>query len=45
MPEAESQITFIKDEKGEVVEMLSEQNGRVTRLKRVKEVTRGGGQQ
>jgi mono/diheme cytochrome c family protein len=45
MPEAESQITFIKDEKGEVVEMLSEQNGRVTRHKRVKEVTGGSGQQ
>jgi hypothetical protein len=44
MPEAESQITFIKDEKGEVVEMLSEQNGRVTRHKRVKEVTGGSGQ-
>jgi hypothetical protein len=44
MPEAESQITFIKDEKGEVVEMLSEQNDRATRHKRIKEVTRGDGQ-
>jgi hypothetical protein len=45
MPEAESQITFVKDEKGEVVEMLYDQNGRVTRFKRAKEGAAGSGQQ
>jgi hypothetical protein len=37
LPEAESQITFVKDDKGEVVEMLYDQNGGVIRCKRIKE--------
>jgi len=39
IPEVESQITFVKDEKGEVVELLYEQNDRKVQYKRVKEVT------
>ncbi|HKE05010.1 MAG TPA: thiol-disulfide isomerase [Blastocatellia bacterium] len=35
----EEAITFVKDEKGEVVEALFEQNGRVVRCKRLKEGT------
>ncbi|MGE0128233.1 MAG: thiol-disulfide isomerase [Blastocatellales bacterium] len=45
IPEVEAQITFVKNEKGEVAELLYEQNDRVTRVKRVKEVTAGSGQQ
>jgi len=45
MPEAESQITFVKDDKGEVVEMLYEQNGRVTQFKRLKASAAGSVQQ
>jgi hypothetical protein len=45
LPEAESQITFVKDDKGEVVEMLYDQNGRVIRCKRIKEGAAGSGQQ
>src|SRR5499433_963014 len=45
IPEAEAQITFVKDEKGEVVELLREQGGYVTRCKRVKEGAAGSGQQ
>src|SRR5215813_7281769 len=45
VPEVDSQITFIKNEKGEVVEMLREQGGYVTRCKRVKEGAAGSGQQ
>jgi len=37
IPEVESMITFVKDEKGEVVELLYDQNERVTRCKRVRE--------
>jgi mono/diheme cytochrome c family protein len=44
MPEGDSQITFVKDDKGEVVEMLYDQNGRVSRYKRVKESAAGSGQ-
>src|SRR5262245_66437968 len=43
LPEAESQITFVKDDKGEVVEMLYDQNGRVIRYKRIKEGAAGSG--
>jgi len=45
VPDLEAQITFVKDEKGEVVELLFEQNDRVTRCKRVKEGAAGSGQQ
>src|SRR5437870_12596108 len=37
VPEVESQITFVKDEKGEVVELLYDQNERVRHCKRAKE--------
>jgi mono/diheme cytochrome c family protein len=37
IPEVESQITFVKNEKGEVVELLYEQDERVTNCKRVKD--------
>jgi mono/diheme cytochrome c family protein len=37
VPEVESQITFVKDEKGEVVELLYDQNERVSHCKRVRE--------
>ncbi|MFY9574528.1 MAG: DUF3471 domain-containing protein [Blastocatellia bacterium] len=42
IPEVESQITFIKDEKGQVIELLYEQNEAVRHLKRVKEGAAGG---
>lgn len=42
IPEVEAQISFIKDEKGEVVELVYEQNEGVRRCKRVKEATAGG---
>jgi mono/diheme cytochrome c family protein len=45
IPEAEVQITFVKDEKGEVVELLREQSGYVTHYKRVKNSLAGSGQQ
>jgi hypothetical protein len=45
IPEAEAQITFVKDEKGEVIELLREQSGYVTRCKRVKDGAAGSGQQ
>jgi hypothetical protein len=45
LPEIEVQITFVKDDKGEVVEMLYDQNGRVNRFKRLKEGAAGSGQQ
>jgi hypothetical protein len=45
IPDFEEQFTFVKDEKGEVIELLVEQNGRVSRCKRVKESTAGSGQQ
>jgi hypothetical protein len=45
IPEAEAQITFVKDEKGEVVELLREQSGYLTRCKRVKDGAAGSGQQ
>ena len=45
IPEVESQVTFVKDEKGEVVELVYEQNDRVTRCKRLKETPASSGQQ
>lgn len=45
IPEVESQVTFVKDEKGEVSELLYEQNDRVVRCKRIKDAPAGGGQQ
>ncbi len=44
VPEPEWQITFVKDEKGEVAELLLEQNGHVNRLKRIKEGAAGSAQ-
>jgi hypothetical protein len=44
IPETEAQITCVKDEKGEVVELLREQSGCVTRCKRVKDGPAGSGQ-
>ena len=43
IPDFEEQFTFVKDEKGEVIELLVEQNGRVGRYKRVKEGAAGSG--
>ena len=37
IPEVESKITFVKDERGEVTELLYEQNERVIHVKRVRE--------
>src|SRR6185436_9359254 len=37
IPEVESQVTFVKDEKGEVVELVYEQNENVRHCKRVRE--------
>jgi hypothetical protein len=37
IPEVESQVTFVKDDKGEVTELVYEQNERVVRCKRVRE--------
>jgi mono/diheme cytochrome c family protein len=45
IPDSEEQFTFIKDEKGEVIELLVEENGRVVHCKRIKEGTVGSGQQ
>jgi len=39
IPEVESLITFVSNEKGEIVELIYEQNERVTRCKRIKDVT------
>jgi hypothetical protein len=39
IPEVEAQITFVKDEKGEVTELAYEQNENVRRLKRLREAT------
>jgi mono/diheme cytochrome c family protein len=44
IPDFEEQFTFVKDEKGEVIELLVEQNGRSVRCKRVKEGAAGNGQ-
>jgi hypothetical protein len=41
IPEVESQITFVKNEKGEVVELVYEQNEAVRHCKRVTEATAG----
>jgi hypothetical protein len=45
IPEVESQITFVRDEKGEVVELVYEQNERAIHCKRLKEAPAGSGQQ
>jgi mono/diheme cytochrome c family protein len=39
IPEVEAKITFVKDEKGDVVELLYEQNEGVRHCKRVREAT------
>jgi len=39
IPEVESKITFVKDEKGEVVELLYDQNEGVRHCKRLRETT------
>src|SRR5258708_26358331 len=39
IPEIESQITFVKDEKGEVVELIYDQNEAQRHCKRVRENT------
>lgn len=44
VPEVESQITFVKDEKGEVIELLYNQNERVIHCKRIKEAPATSGQ-
>ena len=44
VPEVESQITFVKDEKGEVVELIYDQNERSRHCKRVRETTTGSRQ-
>jgi len=38
-------LTFVKDENGEIIELLVEQNGGVSYRKRIKESTAGSGQQ
>ncbi len=45
IPEVESKITFVRDEKGDVVELVYEQNSRVVRCKKVGEISAGSGQQ
>jgi mono/diheme cytochrome c family protein len=44
IPEVESQITFVRDEKGEVVELIYEQNERQNHCKRVREAAAGKAQ-
>jgi mono/diheme cytochrome c family protein len=44
IPEVESQITFVKDEKGEVVELTYEQNEGLIHCKRIRETTAGSRQ-
>jgi hypothetical protein len=41
IPEVESQITFVKDDKGEVVELIYEQNERQNHCKRLREAAAG----
>jgi len=43
IPETEAQITFVKDDKGQV-ELVYDQNERTNRFKRIKEVTAGNSQ-
>jgi hypothetical protein len=45
IPDFEEQLTFVKDEKGEIIELLVEQNGSVGHRRRVKESSTGSGQQ
>ncbi len=44
VPEYEEQITFVKDEKGEVVAIRFEQNGRAGSYKKIKDSAAGSGQ-
>jgi mono/diheme cytochrome c family protein len=44
IPEVESQVTFVKDEKGEVVELLYDQNEALRHCKRIRETAAGTGQ-
>ena len=44
IPEVESQVTFVKDEKGEVVELTYEQNEGLIHCKRIRETTAGSRQ-
>jgi hypothetical protein len=44
IPEVESQVTFVKDEKGEVVELVYDQNEAQRRWRRIRETTAGKGQ-
>jgi len=44
VPETEVRITFIKNDKGEVVEILFEQNDRAAHWKKIKDVSAGVGQ-
>ena len=44
IPEVESQVTFVKDEKGEVVELTYEQNEGLIHCKRMRETTAGSRQ-
>jgi hypothetical protein len=39
IPEVEAHIVFVKDEKGEIVELVYERNDGQAQYKRVKEVT------
>jgi hypothetical protein len=45
IPNIEEQVTFVKDEKGEIIELLMEQNGGVGHRRKVKESSAGSGQQ
>jgi mono/diheme cytochrome c family protein len=45
IPEVDSVVTFVKNEKGEVTEMLYEQNDRTNRWKRAGETAASAGQQ
>ena len=44
IPEVESQVTFVKGEKGEVLELLYEQNEGLIHCKRIRDTTAGKGQ-
>lgn len=45
IPEVEARITFVKDDKGDVVELVYEQNERTVHCKKMKEAAAGSGQQ
>lgn len=42
--EIDGRLSFVKNEKGEVVEMVIEQNNQIVRAKKLKDVAAGGGQ-